>query len=488
MNQKNESLGRCNFQNTLVALLQQKAEEHAEKVLYTFLADGEIEADKLTYGELALKSRAIAAVLQEQNAAGERALLVFPPGNDYIAAFFGCLYAGVIAVPVYPPGINQSLSRLQAIAFDARAKIALTTSDIVAQINSSQIKEAAAIKWIATDIISTEVASNWKLPSIDAETLAFLQYTSGSTSTPKGVMVTHGNLLHNQSLIKEAFGHSEKSVVAGWLPLYHDMGLIGNVLQPLYVGATCVLMSPISFLQKPLRWLKAISSYKATTSGGPNFSYELCVKKISEQDRQTLDLSSWQIAFNGAEPIRYETIERFAKAFAPSGFSKKAFFPCYGLAEATLFVTGNSYSPESGLRFVEKQPFENNLLIETLQNEDSYRLVGSGKLATKILIVDPESRRVSSPNMVGEVWISGESVAKGYWKQEKETEETFRAFTEDTKEGPFLRTGDLGFLRDGELFVTGRIKDLIINLNTSSSHFHRLIQLLHFFFSYFPNI
>jgi acyl-CoA synthetase (AMP-forming)/AMP-acid ligase II len=296
--------------------------------------------------------------------------------------------------------------------------------------------------------------------------LAFLQYTSGSTATPKGVMVSHGNLLHNEAIIQQAFAQTSESVIVSWLPLYHDMGLIGNVLQPLYVGAHSVLMSPVAFLQSPFRWLKAISHYRATTSGGPNFAYDLCVRKITEEQKAGLDLSSWQLAFNGAEPIRAETLDRFAKAFASCGFRREAFFPCYGLAEATLFVAGKTQSNAPAvIKHFETAALSNNRVIEaTDESQDRLSLVGCGGpgMGQTILIVNPETARVCPPGDVGEIWVSGASVAGGYWNQPEATERTFHASLAESSAGPFLRTGDLGFLQAGELFVTGRLKDLII--------------------------
>jgi amino acid adenylation domain-containing protein len=453
---------------TLVELLRRRLSDQFNRTAYTFLVDGETEEVSLTYGELDVKARAIAARLQRLAALGERVLLLYPPDLEYIAAFFGCLYAGAVAVPVFAPRANRSLSRLQAIAADAEAKVVLTTSAVFSRIEPflAQVSELQAMHWLVTDNIDEETAQEWKEPYIDGDTLAFIQYTSGSTASPKGVMVSHANILHNERMIQSAFRQTEQSVILSWLPLYHDMGLIGGVLQPLYVGAHCILMSPVSFLQKPLRWLQAISRYRATTSGGPNFAYDMCVQKIDPARRSELDLSSWSVAFNGSEPVRAETLKQFAKAFEPCGFQPEAFFPCYGLAEATLFVSGTPvvrppvmkmFAAESLAKHrVEEQAADADVAVQELVS------CGTTLLGQETLIVNPETSTPCAPNEVGEIWIAGDSVAKGYWNRPEETQNIFHARLTGVSGETFLRTGDLGFLHDGELFITGRLKDLII--------------------------
>jgi amino acid adenylation domain-containing protein/non-ribosomal peptide synthase protein (TIGR01720 family) len=453
--------------HTLVDLLRRRAVRQADLRAYTFLADGEAEEISLTYGELDRRARAIAVWLQPLVPTGERVLLLYPQGLDYIAAFFGCLYAGAIAVPAYPPRRNRNMLRLQAVATDAQATVALTTNAILAKMAPlfSQNPYLEPLRWLTTDSIPAGIEEQWQEPAVAGDTLAFLQYTSGSTSTPKGVMLSHGNLLHNEQMLQLAFQQSEGSTIVGWLPLYHDMGLIGNVLQPLFVGATCVLMSPMAFLQRPFLWLRAISRYGATTSGGPNFAYDLCTRKINDEQRGTLDLSGWSVAFNGAEPIRHETLEKFTAAFEPCGFRREAFRPCYGLAEATLLVTGRADSRGMILKRVEAGALEINRVVEAAPGEEGARvLVGCGEtlLGQEVLIADPEALTRCRPDEVGEIWVSGPSVAQGYWNREEETGRTFHAYLADADVGPFLRTGDLGFLENGELFVTGRLKDLII--------------------------
>jgi amino acid adenylation domain-containing protein len=447
----------------LVEAARRQAQQRPERTAFRFLANGEQEQDALTYSELDRRARSIAAQLQALKLRGERALLLYPQGLEFIAAFFGCLYAGVAAVPAYPPRPRREDPRLRSIARDARPAVVLTTSALLA--GAAQLieraPELAETRWLATDAVPAD--GSWDGQGPRPEDLAFLQYTSGSTASPKGVMVSHGNLVHNERMIQAAFGQDEESVVVGWLPLYHDMGLIGNVLQPLWTGGTCVLMAPAAFLQRPRRWLEAISRYRATTSGGPDFSYDLCVRRIGPDEREGLDLASWRVAFNGAEPVRAGSLERFAEAFAPCGFRRAAFFPCYGLAEATLLATGGGVGQGAQIAAFSAASLEQHAPQEAGGDEPARALVGCGKpwLEQKLLIVDPESAAACPPDRVGEVWISGPSVAQGYWGQPEISEQTFRAVCAG-EPGQFLRTGDLGFVHGGELFVTGRLKDLII--------------------------
>lgn len=453
--------------STFIDVLSYRAQNQAAQQAYTFLKSGETEAQKWTYEELHRRAQAIAVSLQSLDAFGDRALLLYQPGLDFIAAFFGCLYAGVVAVPAYPPRRNRNLSRLQAIATDARAKIVLTSSSLLDSLQNASEQEGLAIgglHWLASDKVETDLASNWSKPTLSGDDIAFLQYTSGSTGNPKGVMISHGNLLHNEKLIKALFSHTEKSIVVGWLPVFHDMGLIGNVLQPLYTGIPCYLMSPVDFLQKPIRWLQAISRYKATTSGGPNFAYDLCANKVTPEQLESLDLSSWDVAFTGAEPVRARTIERFAATFGDCGFRKQAFYPCYGMAETTLIVSGGEKTALPITYKAESSALEQNRIIKVDDNrQDSREIVSCGQIPSDLKVVIVNSDLTScAPEEVGEIWVGGDSVAQGYWNLTEETEKTFHAYVKDTGNGPFLRTGDLGFLLDGELYVTGRLKDMII--------------------------
>jgi len=448
-------------------MLRTRAEERPGQVAFTFLADGQTEAGWLTYAGLDAQARAVAAALREVAAPGDRALLLYPPGLDFIVAFFGCLYAGVVAVPAYPPRPNdRSQGRLRSIAQDAEPRVALSTSATLSGVAglTAVAPELAAVRWIATDALAAREKPEPGFSEPDPESIAFLQYTSGSTAEPKGVEVTHANLLHNERMIGAAFEQDESSVVVGWLPLYHDMGLIGTVLQPLHAGGRCVLMSPVAFLQRPLRWLEAIGRYHGTTSGGPNFAYELCVRKATPEALAGLDLASWRVAFNGAEPVRAETLERFAETFAPAGFRPEAFYPCYGLAEATLFVAGGVMGRRPRVARVEPAALERNeVVVVAPEVPDARLLVSSGRpwMGQKIVVADPETGEACLSGRVGEIWIAGPSVARGYWRNPEATARDFKAFLPGS-DGPFLRTGDLGFLAAGELYVTGRLKDLII--------------------------
>ncbi|GFE67448.1 AMP-dependent synthetase and ligase, acyl-CoA synthase [Chroococcus sp. FPU101] len=441
---------------TLVDLLQYRANEQPAQIAYYFLVNGETEEISQTYQALDFEARKIAAHLQAQNLTHKRAILLYSPGLELITAFFGCLYAGVVAIPAYPPQYQQNLSRLQAIVTDSQASVILTTTTLY-----NDRPEFTQLSYLITDCLEDETAVNWHQPKIDRNTLAFIQYTSGSTGTPKGVMLTHGNLLHNSSLIYQAFEHHNQSKVVSWLPPYHDMGLIGGILQPFYGGFPVILMSPVSFLRKPIRWLEAISRYQATTSGGPNFAYNLCLEKITLQQKATLNLRSWDLAFIGAEPISSQTLEKFAEAFAPCGFRREAFYPCYGLAEATLFVSGGPKNQSPIIKTVDSQAVQQNQVIITPNHSKSQNIVSCGQTHPEqtVIIVEPNSLKPLKNGKIGEIWVSGLSVAQGYWNQPEKTQETFHANLEKTS---FLRTGDLGFLQEGELFVTGRIKDLMI--------------------------
>jgi acyl-CoA synthetase (AMP-forming)/AMP-acid ligase II/acyl carrier protein len=461
--QAHPSIPQC---STLVELLRHRAAQDPDRTALTFLADADTIKGSLTYAQLDHKARAIAAMLQARGLTGQRALLVYPPGLDYITAFFGCLYAGTVAVPTYPPRRNRSSDRLQAIIANAQAAAVLTTPtlDAFAGRHWGQTLSRQPLHWLLTDEAADD-ARAWQQPTLSGATLAVLQYTSGSTAAPRGVMLSHANLLHNSRWIERCFEHSRDSRGVIWLPPYHDMGLIGGIIQPLHLGCSCYLMSPTSVFSNPFSWLEAVSRYRASTSGGPNFAYELCLRKITAQQRATLDLSCWQVAFTGAEPVHADTLERFAASFASCGFRRQAFYPCYGLAEATLMAAaGNKKTPPQTLR-VHKASLEANQAVPAAAEEPgSQTLVGCGhSLADQqIVIVHPEKLTCCRSREIGEIWIAGPSVAQGYWDQPELSRQTFAAHLADSGEGPFLRTGDLGFLHEGELFITGRLKDLII--------------------------
>ncbi|MCA9708771.1 MAG: AMP-binding protein, partial [Myxococcales bacterium] len=455
---------------TLLALLRMRAAQQPDLEVYTFLEDGEQRESRLGVAALDRRARAVGAALQGLSAAGERALLLYPPGLEYIVGFFGCIYGGAIAVPAYPPdpaALSRTLPRLQAILADSGATLVLTTSALLglAQPLVRGLAGMERLRWVATDALPDADAERWSDPGLRGSDVAFLQYTSGSTDAPRGVVLTHDNLLHNSAHIEACFGHSSRSQGVIWLPPYHDMGLIGGIIQPLHAGFPVALMSPLHFLQRPLRWLAAISRFGATTSGGPNFAYDLCVRKSSPQQRRALDLRSWDLAFNGAEPVRSQTLERFADAFAPAGFRRTSFYPCYGLAEATLIVAGGDKPTEPVVRAFGARGLAEGRAVEAAGEPDglAIELVSCGRTLgdQELAIVDPRDGRRVPEGTIGEIWVAGPSVARGYWERPEHGAQTFAAVPRAGGR-PFLRTGDLGFLDDGELFVTGRLKDLII--------------------------
>lgn len=456
----------------LVELLQFWARHHGDRAAYTFQRDDGHEAT-IDYATLDRRARAIAAHLQQTCERGDRALLLFPAGLDFIAAFCGCAYAGVLAVPVCYPKPKRPMPRLMSIAQDAQPRVALTNRKTLEQFDFHHAQAGLAnIDWIASDDSPDAMADAWAPLTLSGDDIAFLQYTSGSTSDPKGVMVSHGNLLHNLEVIRQGFGldfdfraGEPRNKGVFWLPAYHDMGLIGGILTAMYVGGHSLLMSPSAFLQRPYRWLETISETRATISGAPNFAFDLCVKKIPAEKRRQLDLSGWEVCFCGAEPIRAETLDAFANAFRESGFRGDTFYPCYGLAENTLMAAGGDGPSHPQIKVVLRDALAENRIVEADASSGQLvqELVCCGKpvLDQEIAIVDPESGLRRADAEVGEIWIKGRSVACGYWNRPDETERTFRAFTADN-DGPYLRTGDLGFLDQGWLYVTGRVKDVII--------------------------
>jgi acyl-CoA synthetase (AMP-forming)/AMP-acid ligase II/acyl carrier protein len=483
MNQVITTIANSNFlsNNTfsnLVDLLRYRALHQPNQNAFTYLEDEEGLESTLTYQQLDAKARSIAVYLQNISTPGERVLLLYPPGLDYIAAFFGCLYAELIAIPLYPPRNNRNMSRIQSIMEDSQAQIALTNNKCLINVQTlfNHAPDLKKLQWLATDQIDENLAEQWESKSVRSVSIAYLQYTSGSTSTPKGVMISHENALENSAEIAISWRTGTDSILLSWLPHFHDFGQVYGVIQPIYNGFPCIFMSPSSFTQRPIRWLKAISDYKATHSGAPNFAYDLCVEKIKPEQRENLDLSSWEVTVNGAETVRMQTLEKFYQVFAPYGFRWSTFYPSYGLAEATLGVSGGK-NPLTILT-VQADSLAKNVIVEALLDEHRVKkLVGCGNtvLNANVVIVDPESLTQSPSGQVGEIWISGPSIAQGYWGRPEETQRTFGAYLTDNGEGPFLRTGDLGFLKDGELFITGRIKDLIVI--RGSNHYPQDIEL-----------
>ena len=453
--------------SNLVSILNYRSEQTPEQIAYIFLKDGEKQEHKITYGQLCQNAKSIATYLQASVPQDSRALLLYPQGLDFISAFLGCLYAGIIAVPVYPPKSNQKMTRLESIIKDSAPHIILTTSFLLENIKNKLTNgfNLSDIQWLTTDTVNTGEASNWILTNISNDSLALLQYTSGSTGKPKGVMISHENIIYNSGYIQEAGNITTSDIAISWLPTFHDMGLIFGVIQPLYTGFLGVIMSPESFLQKPILWLEAITQYHGTISGSPNLGYSLCTQKISPEQQQSLDLHRWRIAYSGSEPIRKKTLEEFSDNFNKTGFQSHYFYPCYGMAEATLMISGCSPNNEPVYFNAELKALEEGYAVEVdLDNKNNKQIVGCGHalLDTDIRIVDPNNLIQCLDNQVGEVWVHSSSVAQGYWNQEEKTVETFQAKLIETGNKNFLRTGDLGFMRDRELFITSRLKDLII--------------------------
>lgn len=429
--------------------------------------DGEGSDEGVTYAQLYSRAKAVAANLQERGMTGERVLLLYPPCLDFVIGFFGCVLAGAVAVPAYPPRRNRNADRIQSIADDAQSRLAMTVSS-VSQRMQNAVDGALPlqnIKWLETDKVDVGAASSWRRPNIRPDSLAVLQYTSGSTGSPKGVMLTHGNLTYNTQLICHGFRPGRNGRGFCWLPTYHDMGLVGSVLEPTFVGLQAVFMSPMSFLQRPLRWLECITRYRITMSGGPNFAYELCIDKITDEDLKTLDLSSWEVAYNGAEPVRAETLKKFTQRFAPVGFRADAFYPCYGMAETTLIVTGAAGRTKPYYKWFHGEGLDDRRVeIVSPDHPAARELVGCGVVlpGQEMAIVDPETRKRLPPDRIGEIWISSPTVGEGYWNKPEISQSTFRAKIDGEEGKAFLKTGDLGFLLENQMFVTGRIKDLII--------------------------
>jgi acyl-CoA synthetase (AMP-forming)/AMP-acid ligase II len=432
---------------TLVDVLRRRAELTPHKRVFLFLDRGEHESASWTFAQLDRRARAVGSRLAALGARGKQVLLPNPPGLEFISNFFGCLYAGAVAVPACSSLLSaRKHDRLRMIVEDAEAEFMLTASTDA----STSFRESTAGKeWssrvtlLATDEVPETEAAEWSPTNGGADDVAYIQYSSGSTAAPKGVVISHRNLMCNHRMLQQSFKTSEDSVIVSWLPHFHDMGLVGVIQRAVYVGMSGVLMAPIEFIRRPVQWLRAISKYRASISIAPNFAYEQCVERVKDVNVEELDLSCWQVAFNGSEPVKTETMKRFAEKFGKTGFRAESFYPCYGLAEATVFVSSRMPSA----------------LVESRREVVS---CGPASASERVLVVDPKTSRRCSEGIEGEIWVAGPHVAQGYWKRPDETRATFNAYLKDNGDGPFLRTGDLGFLLDGQLYVNGRLKELII--------------------------
>jgi acyl-CoA synthetase (AMP-forming)/AMP-acid ligase II len=452
----------------LPEIVASHAERRPDVAAYVFLESGERDGEALTWRTLDRRTRSIAAALSHMVPRGARVLLLYPPGLDFVPAFLASLAAGTVAVPSYPPGGHRSdrlVTRLRGMIADAEISLVLAPSPVHARRAAleSVLPELQALPWLNGDDVQ-EVAARAPGPDGSPADIVLLQYTSGSTCDPRGVMVTHGNLLHNLAASAALAGHDHDSIGLSWLPVNHDMGLIDGVLQPAFSGFPGWLMAPASFLQRPSRWLRAISRVRATHSGAPNFAYDLCAKRVTDAERASLDLSSWTIAYNGSEPVRASTLEAFHRTFSPCGFRWESFRPAYGLAEATLLVASAAAGEDASSFRADATLLAKGRVVRSADAAHPVTLMSCGRPAPglRIEIVDPVRHTRAAPGEIGEIWVAGPSVAAGYWNRPAESTAAFNAYLADSNDGPFLRTGDLGIVRQHQVLVTGRLKDVLI--------------------------
>ena len=459
--------------NNMIDLLRARADAHPGCVAYTFLESGEHALNSLTWAAVDSRSRALGAAIAARVEPGARVLIMLPPGIDFVPALFGVLYAGAVAIPTYPPSgarADRTSTRIRGMVADAGVTLVVSCSALYARRGTleSMIPELAGVPWVDIEGVGDSASEAWRDPMTPSSAIALLQYTSGSTATPRGVMVSHGNLLHNLALSARLAAYGSDSVSVSWLPVNHDMGLINGVMQGVYSGCPTIQMAPAAFLQRPARWLQAISRFGATHSGGPNFAYDLCARRVSGEDREGLDLSSWRLAYNASEPVRRSTMEHFMRSFGQCGFRWTSFRPGYGLAESTLVVTGDFAGSPPVFHSAGQEP--SGCSDTAPQPRAAWVSSGVSTGAMRIRIVDPVTLHCQADGEIGEIWVAGDSVALGYWNKPRESAATFRAFIAGTHEGPvtseadgpYLRTGDLGCISRGHLFVTGRIKDVLI--------------------------
>ena len=449
----------------LLELLRNQARTHPDGLACAYLGDdGDIRA-RLSYSELDNNARAIAARLQGLDAGGECAVLLYPPGLNFVSAFFACMYANVVAIPLPIPRTTANINQTKGIIEETKTEIILSTQTILTKLARQDEQYFSKLICLDTQEVDADFVLAWRQPENPAgDTLAYFQYTSGSTSARKGVMISHANVLENIKGIDRGFQHDQASIAVNWLPHFHDLGLVSGILQPLYHGVPNYLMAPTALVQKPIRWLQAISNFRATHTNSPNYAYDLCVKKITEEQQQTLDLSAWRVALNGAEPVRAETVRDFYSKFKNVGLAKTTMYPAYGLAEATLVVSAGLPASEPKVLQVDAGDLQKGQVSLSAEAVNSRELVACGTALhhTVIAIVDPQTGQMAAKNTIGEIWVNGPAVAAGYWQNPAATEETFRAVLAEHPNQFFLRTGDLGFLHEGLLYITGREKDLII--------------------------
>lgn len=452
--------------------IRKKALSHPDSPALSFLPDGKAEnAELCSYSRLDMRARAIAAAIQATGQGdGRPVLLMLPPGLEFIAAFFGCLYARAIAVPMTPPGLARmarTFNRLARIVEDSGSRVFITSARLRKAVEelAERVHFADSIRIICLDETDDALSRSWQELPLTAHTPGWLQYTSGSTSSPKGVIITHGNIMANLDSIAGHMRLRENIPTVSWLPPFHDMGLVGGILTPLHLGCLCVTMPPMAFLRQPLCWLRAVTHYRAQLTGGPNFAYDLCCDRIPEDRLRELDLSSLSVCYCGSEPIRLKTIRRFLERFSSAGLDPASFYPCYGLAENTLFTTGCWKNDGDFTVFLDKQEYAAGR-IRFLQERhaDAMPLLSCGTAGRNndVRIVDPQTCREVEEKELGEIWIRGTCVSPGYWEQPEATKTVLHAVLAGSGEGPFLRTGDMGFMSGGHLFVSGRCKEMII--------------------------
>jgi acyl-CoA synthetase (AMP-forming)/AMP-acid ligase II len=470
--------------SSLVSLLEHRARTQGNERACIFLSDRGAEEAALTFSQLLERARALAARLATVTKPGDRALLVFPPGLEFVIGFFGCLIARVIAVPMMVPRRQFARDASSSIMANCKPAIALTSPALAVRDDLHARFAGNEMQWLSVDLApGTRDADAIDLSSPGRDDIAFLQYTSGSTSDPKGVVVSHGNLLDNLEMARQALGTGKHSTCVNWVPLYHDMGLILSVVGSLYLGALCVLLSPSAFMLRPLIWLRAIHHYRAEIASSPNFAYDHCVSRLRADQMEGIDLSSWRIALSGAEPVRADTIERFLKAFAPYGFDPSSINPGFGMAEATLIVTMGRPGTGHHTRVISRSALQAGAIREPV-DDDALVLVGCGFAipGERLAIVDPGAQRRLAPDTIGEIWIGGPHVARAYWNNPEATANSLQAQIEGEGSAYWLRSGDLGFMdAEGQLFVTGRIKDLIIirGINHYPQDIEHTVQAAH---------